>query len=54
MAFWRNQDKVLEASRQGGVYVLSWIKPNLQDKAFSAVETGDPVKQLMIDPCNDH
>src|ERR1700722_11231706 len=54
MAFWRNQDKVLEASGQGGVYVLSWIKPNLQDKAFSAVETGDPVKQLTIDPCNDH
>ena len=54
MAFWRNQDKVLEASGQGGVYVLSWIKPNLQDKAFSAVETGDPVKQLIIDPCNDY
>jgi hypothetical protein len=54
MAFWRNQDKVLEASRQGGVYVLSWIKPNLQDKAFSAIETGDPVDQLTIDPYNDH
>jgi len=46
--------KYLEASGQGGVYVISWIKPNLQDKAFSAVETGDPVKQLTIDPRNDH
>jgi len=37
MAFWRNQEQILEASGQGGVYVLSWIKPNIQDRAFSAL-----------------
>jgi hypothetical protein len=39
MAFWRNQEKVLEASVKGGVYILSWVKPNLEDNAFNAIET---------------
>ena len=38
MAFWRNQDKVLEASVKGGVYILSWVKPNLNDIAFNTME----------------
>ena len=38
MAFWRNQDKVLEASIKGGIYILSWVKPNLGDNAFNTIE----------------
>jgi hypothetical protein len=38
MAFWRDQDKLLEASVKGGVYILSWVKPNLGDNAFNAIE----------------
>ena len=38
MAFWRNRDKILEASVTGGVYILSWVKPNLEDNAFSSQE----------------
>jgi Reverse transcriptase (RNA-dependent DNA polymerase)/gag-polypeptide of LTR copia-type len=41
MAFWRNQEKVLEASVKGGVYILSWVKPNLVDNAFYGTESND-------------
>jgi hypothetical protein len=54
MAFWRNQDKILEPSEKGGVYVISWIKPNLQDRAFNTVDIGDSAEQLTIDPYNSH
>jgi hypothetical protein len=50
MAFWRHHDKILEASKKGGVYIISWIKPNLRDKAFSTVDIGDSDEQL--DPHN--
>jgi hypothetical protein len=38
IAFWHDQDKVLEASIKGGVYILSWVKPNLGDNAFNIIK----------------
>jgi hypothetical protein len=46
MTFWRDRTKVLEASANKGVYVLSWVKPNLKDYAFSAISDSDnPTEQ---------
>lgn len=47
MAFWRDQDKVLEASVKGGVYILSWVKPNLGDNAFNAIEQCNEAHEVM-------
>jgi Reverse transcriptase (RNA-dependent DNA polymerase) len=38
MAFWHNRTKILEASVKGGVYIISWVKPDLINAAFNAVE----------------
>ena len=38
MAFWYNYTKILEASVKGGVYIISWVKPDLINAAFNAVE----------------
>jgi hypothetical protein len=38
MAFWHNYTKILEASVKGGVYIISWVKLDLINAAFNAVE----------------
>jgi hypothetical protein len=46
MAFWSNQEKVLEASVKGGVYILSWVKPNLEDNAFNTIGVAPPLCEM--------
>jgi hypothetical protein len=36
-------EKVLEASVKEGVYVLFWVKPNLEDNAFNAINNPQPL-----------
>jgi hypothetical protein len=41
MTFWRHQERILEASVTGGVYVISWVCPNLSENAFHAYNHSD-------------
>jgi Pol polyprotein len=60
MAFWHNEVKVLEASEQGGVYILSWINPNLKDNAFNIIDHDskgyykDYYKSITPEICQHH
>ena len=49
MAFWEDQQKILEASVTGGVYTLTWIRPNLDDNAFYTNQSDDQYTQPVPD-----
>ena len=47
MAFWHNCTKILEASVKGGVYIISWVKPDLINAAFNAVERTEYIQSIV-------
>jgi hypothetical protein len=47
MAFWYNRTKILEASVKGGVYIISWVKPDLINAAFNAVERTEYIQSIV-------
>jgi hypothetical protein len=47
MAFWHNRTKILEASVKGGVYIISWVKPDLINAAFNAVERTEYIQSIV-------